>query len=210
MNRSDTIKELASALCKFQSVMENVTKDSNNPFFKSKYADLASCWDAIKEPLTKNGLSIVQPLGGDEKGDYVETILLHTSGEWISGRLYLKKNQNKDDMQTLGSAVTYARRYCLSAIVGLCPEDDDGNAASQPQKNASTPQNNEQKISSDQAMELKKLLSKCPQDIVNGLLASLRAAPVFANSVDAIPLSKYESVVTYIKSKIEPEARTHE
>lgn len=128
MNRSETIKELASALCKFQSVMENVTKDSSNPFFKSKYADLASCWDAIKKPLTDNGLSITQPIGGDERGDFVETVLMHTSGEWMSGRMYLKKPA-KDDMQTLGAATTYARRFSLCAITGLCPEDDDGNLA---------------------------------------------------------------------------------
>lgn len=127
MISSESIKQLVSALLKAQSGMENVKKDKDNPFFKSKYADLSSVWDACKPQLLANGLTIIQAPGKDAEGHYVETILAHQSGEWISSKTYAKPV--KDDPQAIGSAITYARRYGMQAIVGLCPEDDDGEAA---------------------------------------------------------------------------------
>ncbi len=126
--QSESIKELAGALSKAQGAMKGAVKDSANPFFKSKYADLASVWDACREPLSSNGLSVLQTTSFDEKGIKLVTMLLHTSGEWVSGELPVKPV--KDDPQGMGSAMTYTRRYGLSAIVGIAPEDDDGNAAS--------------------------------------------------------------------------------
>ena len=130
MNKSESIIELAKSLCKFQGEIQGVKRDAENPFFKKKYAELSSCWDAIREPLSKNGLSVIQTTEPSDNGKVVvETMLLHCSGEWVSGQISM--TPVKTDPQGVGSAITYARRYALMAIVGLAPEDDDGNAASQ-------------------------------------------------------------------------------
>lgn len=129
MTHSEQINELAAALAKAQGQIEGAKKDSINPHFKNRYADLASVWDACREALTTNGLSVVQSAENCEAGYGVTTMLLHTSGQWIRGTLYLKPA--KDDPQGAGSALTYARRYALAAMVGIAPEDDDANAASQ-------------------------------------------------------------------------------
>lgn len=129
MTYSEQINELATALAKAQSQIEGAKKDSTNPHFRSSYADLASVWDACRKPLTANGLSVIQSAENSAEGYYgVTTMLLHTSGQWMRGTLYLKPV--KDDPQGAGSALTYARRYSLSAMVGIAPEDDDANAAS--------------------------------------------------------------------------------
>lgn len=125
---SESINELAGALSKAQSVMESALKDATNPFFKSKYADLSSVWNACKKPLTDNGLCIVQQLGGDVDQVTMTTILMHSSGQWIKSTA--KAIPAKKDAQSIGSTATYLRRYGLSALVGICTEDDDGNAGS--------------------------------------------------------------------------------
>lgn len=126
MEKSESIKNLAEALCKFQSNMEAITKDAENPFFKSRYASLAAIIDDTREGLAKNGLSYVQfPVE-----DGLTTVLMHNSGEWMSASFIMKPVDNKP--QSVGSALSYARRYALSAILGLQVEDDDGNAASKP------------------------------------------------------------------------------
>ena len=127
MNKSENIKELATALAKAQGQIESAKKDSENPFFKNKYADLSSVWDACRKQLSDNGLSVVQTLQPSERVTVVTT-LLHSSGQWISGELTM--TPNKSDPQGIGSCLTYNRRYSLSAIVGICPDDDDGNEAS--------------------------------------------------------------------------------
>lgn len=124
METSESIGQLALSLAKAQGMMQGAKKDSSNPFFRSKYADLASIWDACREPLAKNELAIIQI----PQADGIETILAHSSGEWIKG--FLKIAPAKNDAQSIGSALTYARRYALAAMVGIAPEDDDGNAAS--------------------------------------------------------------------------------
>jgi ERF superfamily len=125
--RSDSIKEIGTALAKAQAVLTGAVKDSINPHFRNKYADLASCWDACRKALTSNGIAVVQMPEKDMIGYYVETLLTHSSGEWIASKCYI--HLQKDDPQGLGSAITYARRYGLSAMVGICPEDDDAELA---------------------------------------------------------------------------------
>ena len=128
MKTSDSIKELATALAKAQAVMAGAKKDSTNPHFRSKYADLASIWEACRDALTSNGIAVVQMTRArPEDVVIVETRLLHSSGEWIEGELLVPVM--KADAQGYGSAITYARRYALAAAVGVAPEDDDGNAA---------------------------------------------------------------------------------
>ncbi len=128
MKTSDSIKELATALAKAQATMAGAKKDSTNPHFRSKYADLASIWEACRDALTSNGIAVVQMTRArPEDVVIVETRLLHSSGEWIEGELLVPVM--KADAQGYGSAITYARRYALAAAVGVAPEDDDGNAA---------------------------------------------------------------------------------
>lgn len=125
--RSPSIANLAGALAKAQGMMRGASKDAVNPHFKSKYADLASVWDAIREPLARNELAVLQFPRSTPDGIEVETMLTHSSGEWVSESLLLPTA--KWDAHGIGSAITYARRYGLSAIAGVAPEDDDGNAA---------------------------------------------------------------------------------
>ena len=133
MTQTETLSELATALSKAQGEIEGASKDSENPFFSSKYADLAAVWSAVREPFAKNGLSVHQGVRRefDESEQAVHTLvtrIMHSSGEWIEdGGVPLL--MDKSNMQGLGSATTYARRYGLMAAAGICPEDDDGNAA---------------------------------------------------------------------------------
>lgn len=122
--------KLAAALSKAQGQMLGAKKDADNPFFKSKYADLASVWDACRKALSNNELSVAQIVDADETGMYLRTILLHSSGENLEGRMPMNFSE-KTNAQQIGSIITYYRRYALSAIVGVAPEDDDGNNASQ-------------------------------------------------------------------------------
>lgn len=126
--QSEEINELAGALAKAQGKITGALKDSANPFFKSKYADLASVWDACRSALSENGLAVVQQTEADESGVMVITTLAHSSGQWMRSSLRL---QPKDaSPQGIGSAITYGRRYALAAAVGVAQVDDDGNAAS--------------------------------------------------------------------------------
>lgn len=124
-----TVGELAKSLAHAQGVMRPAKKDRSNPFFKSSYADLATLWETARAALSDNGLAVIQSTEFDAGEMFVVTVLLHESGEWVRGRYRLKPV--KDDPQSVGSAITYARRYALSAMVGITSEDedDDGNAA---------------------------------------------------------------------------------
>jgi len=128
MEKSESIKNLALALSKAQSEVKNAVKDSNNPFFKSKYADLTAVWDACRDVLAKYELSICQMPSGKDGKMALETVLMHSSGEFVSNSFEMTPSKN--DPQGIGSAITYARRYALAAFVGIATEDDDGNAAS--------------------------------------------------------------------------------
>lgn len=120
---------LAGALAKAQVEMGKALKQNTNPAFRSKYADLGSVMDACLPALNKHGIAVIQPTVDDESGRYVETVLLHESGETLRCRVPLIVQKN--DMQGYGSAVTYARRYGLMCMAGIAPEDDDGNAAAE-------------------------------------------------------------------------------
>ena len=133
MNSSQSLTSLAPALVKAQKSMQAAVKDSNNPFFKSKYADLNSVMDAVKGPLHDNGLCFIQACHEHDKAIGVETIIIHESGEWLSGGEVVLPAL-KEDPQGYASSMTYCRRYSLSSVTGIGAEDDDGNAASQPQQ----------------------------------------------------------------------------
>lgn len=127
LQRSESLTTLAGALVKVQAEITGAVKDSTNPHFKSKYADLASVWEACRAPLTTHGFAVLQPVSTVDGAVAVTTLLLHTSGEWISDTLLLRPVA--ETPQGVGSAITYGRRYGLAAMVGVVPEDDDGEAA---------------------------------------------------------------------------------
>jgi hypothetical protein len=128
LETSPSVAALAEAMALAQAAVEGATKGKVNPAFKSKYADLKSVWDACREALTQNGLSVIQSPGELENSKVtITTMLLHKSGEWVRGSLSIPIG--KVDAQGYGSAITYARRFALAAFVGVAPEDDDGAAA---------------------------------------------------------------------------------
>jgi len=127
VKRSETISALAAALVLAQGKIKGAVRDATNPFFQSKYSDLESVIAAVKVPLLENGITFLQGLQDAEGGVAVETMLLHTSGEWISSVYSLPATKN--DPQAYGSAASYAKRYGLKALLGVPDSDDDGNAA---------------------------------------------------------------------------------
>ena len=132
--QSENIDQLAKALAAAQSSLQVAKKDGVNPHFKSHYATLQSIWDSAREVLGPNGLSVVQTFAEtDGNRMSIVTTLLHVSGQWIRGTLTIIPQ--RADPQGIGSAVTYGRRYAISALLGIvADEDDDGNAASTPPK----------------------------------------------------------------------------
>jgi hypothetical protein len=127
MKSSESINELASALCAAQSQMGGAVKDSANPFFKSSYADLTSVIKAIKQPFADNGLSYTQFPVSNENGVGVSTRLMHTSGQWLEMEYTLPTV--KKDPQASGSCISYARRYALQSIAGIPTAEDDAESA---------------------------------------------------------------------------------
>lgn len=154
--RSENIDQIAAALCAVQQTELFAIMNSTNPFYKSRYADLSSCWSAIRKPLTDAGLSICQfPEPSDPYASQDEiiliTLLMHTSGQWIRGKLNIPLD--KRDPQAVGKAYTYGRRYMLSSMIGLCPADDDAESAIEhdlqkaaPKTSRKTPKNQTDKL----------------------------------------------------------------
>lgn len=132
------MEKIAPAFIKAKLAFAPALKDRTNPAFKSKYADLGSCLDAVDDALLANGIALYQETSLDDSGITIETVLLHESGETLrSGKLHVPAS--KQDPQGYGSALTYARRYSLMAACGIAPEDDDGNAAVSATKATKTP-----------------------------------------------------------------------
>ena len=155
MKASESINELASALCNAQGQMGGAVKDSANPFFKSSYADLTSVIKAIKQPFADNGLSYTQFPVSNENGVGVSTRLMHISGQWLEMEYTLPTV--KKDPQASGSAITYARRYALQSIAGIPTADDDA-------ESAMLRGDDKKIISDDQIIAIKKLLDDTGAD----------------------------------------------
>ena len=132
--------KIAEAFVKAQSEFGAALKSNINPHFKNRYADLASCVEAVIDALNSNGIGLLQQTFENDSGVTVETVFLHRSGEELrSGKLHVPAV--KQDPQGYGSALTYARRYSLMTACGIAPEDDDGNAASKPKSAKTMPEN---------------------------------------------------------------------
>jgi hypothetical protein len=130
------LKNIATALVKAQREFGPALKTSINPHFRSRYADLSMCVEAVLDALNNNGIFLLQKNYENSNGIMVETIFVHESGEMLEcGRLYFPASKN--DPQGFMSALTYGRRASLMAACGIAPEDDDGNAATRPAKNIS-------------------------------------------------------------------------
>lgn len=188
--QSETIGKLAEALSKAQSTIQEAKEDSKNPFFKSNYADLTSVWRACKQSLTANGLSVVQTTDFQDDKLMVLTTLLHSSGEWMKGRmpLYLAKQ----DPQSMGSAITYARRYALAAIVGVCKEgeDDDGETAQVRKEN----------VNDEQVKQLIKLIGT-DQEAKDIILKRFSA-----KALNEILKDSYATVLTWLEKRAKERA----
>lgn len=152
MMQSEQINELATALAKAQGAMENAAKNKANPHFKSKYADLAAILDAIRAPLSANGLSTVQTMAIAERCIVLRTTLLHSSGQYIATEYPIAMALKPQEM---GSAITYGRRYSLAAIVGIAQDDDDANAVAN-----AAPVPDAIKINEKQLAELRALIDQ--------------------------------------------------
>ena len=139
MEQSEQINELAAALAKAQGEMKNVKKTSENPFYHSTYAELDAVWDSVRPVLSKHGLSVIQGTGQNDGDVHVTTMLLHSSGQWIRSTLTLPIGE-KHTAQAVGTAITYGRRYSLSAMVGIASEEDtDAQDIAEPAKKKAEP-----------------------------------------------------------------------
>ena len=205
MRQSETIGKLAEALSKAQGEIEGARMDSSNPFFKSKYADLTSVWEACRKPLTKHGLSIIQSPGYIcESPEYISltTRMCHISGEWVEDVIAMKPV--KPDPQSVGSLITYMRRYSLQSFVGVAPEDDDGNAASGQGAKPTPPKPKEsvpQVITPAQRTRLFAIAKEhaCPNEAIKEYLKDTYGV----TSSNDIPIDKYEAIVSWVQSSKE-------
>mgnify|MGYP007083421515 CR=1 FL=1 len=192
-NSSDNINELAAALSKCQGQMSPAIKDSINPHFKNKFATLYSIWEACREPLSNNGLSVVQTMDFISERLCLTTKLMHSSGQWLSSTVPVISAKN--DAQGIGSALSYFKRYSLSALLGICTadEDDDGNAA-MPNENTKTPKAKEkpkaETITAEQCACLVEVENGCSPEYmkkVNKHLKDLGFESLYQISQDLYP-----------------------
>ena len=188
--QSEHIGKLADALAKAQGTMDEAKEDSKNPFFKSNYADLTSIWRAVKSSLTTNGLAISQVTGFMEGQLFLVTTLLHSSGEWMKGYypLYLAKQ----DPQAVGSAITYARRYALAAIVGVCKEGEDDDAEKA--------QDRKQTISDEQVKQLIKTIGADTE--AKDIILKRFEAKAF----NEIPKDSFATIMTWLEKQTKEKA----
>ena len=161
--------KIAAAFVKAQAAFGKALKSKDNPFFKSHYADLSSCVNAVSEALHANGIAFVQRTSECSDGVKVVTVLIHESGETISSG-WLHVPAVKNDPQAYGSALTYARRYSLMTICGIAPEDDDGNSASAASKQAKP------KAQAPPAAQPQSTPPPCDAPSLGGWLVRMKAA----------------------------------
>jgi hypothetical protein len=208
-DRSEQINELAAALAKAQEEMQTAGMNADNPFFKSKYADLAEIVRASRPALTKNGLSVVQRtlVVNDEK--VLSTLLLHSSGQWIEGIMPI--NPAKTDIQSLGSYISYLRRYTYAPMVGVVvvDEDDDGEGEMKPYRPAQQYDKPQQKRYESASTRREQTLSQCiTKDQLDDMEFELNEYPELAKSIlsaygvdslDNLPKEAYRTIMTKLR-----------
>lgn len=161
ITHSPSLGKIAEALSKAQASMKPAVFNRTNPHYKSKYADLTSVFDACRKPLGDNSIAVVQTTVPSSDGVTLKTMLIHSSGEWVSSELYLKPKDMSP--QSVGSALTYARRYGISSLVGISSDEDDDSNAAQPEKPTSQPRTPSEaylpKVKSLSEAQLKRLFA---------------------------------------------------
>jgi len=188
------MKEISAALVRAQKAFGPALKTSTNPHFRSRYADLAACVDAVIDGLNNNGIMLMQNLHESSSGVIVETVFIHESGQTISaGRLHVPASKN--DPQGYGSALTYARRYSLMAACGIAPEDDDGNDACKAAPSKATVPNKKY-ISSEQVTILKSLLEWSEYD-EKGFCKLAKI-----NAIDQLEETRFKKAVQMLEQNI--------
>lgn len=188
------MKEIAAALVKAQKGYGAALKTSSNPHFRSKYADLAACVEAVIDSLNSNGVALVQVTHECDSGVIVETQFIHESGEVFSaGKLHVPAS--KIDAQGYGSALTYARRYSLMAACGIAPEDDDGNSAVAATPKPAPKPAPKQMIEPHSIEVIKNLASKV------GVEVSTIATAYGVKDLSEIPMIKTQEIITRLQSK---------
>lgn len=220
-NQSENINELAAALAKAQGEYTPALKDSANPFFKSKYANLCSIVKACQEPLSKNSLSISQATNKDESGTWVlTTTLMHSSGQWLKSQTPIITI--KPDIQSFGSASTYARRYAWASIAGVTTDEDDDGESAMARDHCTNQKKQEYKqydrktaaqvvheemnvnplyINEKESQELTRELSKCPEDYQEEVWKRLSNLQITKS--DEITPQIYQKVMLGIKNKLQ-------
>lgn len=196
--QSETIGKISLALSKAQGSLEAARKDKNNPFFKSKYADLESVWAVCQKPLSDNELAVTQNPQTYEGELCMMTMISHSSGEWIKG--FTPIYVTKKDPQTLGSAITYSRRYGLCGMVGIVQSDDDGEKAMEPIRNEK---------SGDSFQETEVLTKEEKEALLNSIAdldEPLKAVEFFRNKYNVYDLTtvkrhQYKPMMATIKRR---------
>ena len=191
MTDKNEISSIAKAFVSAQKDFSPALKTASNPFFKSKYADLSACVEAVIDALNANGIALMQHCSESDTGVIVETVFLHESGEVLNcGKLHVPASKN--DPQGYGSALTYARRYSLMAACGIAPEDDDGNAASKAPKQSAPVE----VITADQQTAIRDFIKDA------GLTEKAFLEWGKIDSIEGMPATKYHKAVASLEKKI--------
>jgi hypothetical protein len=193
MQKSETIAALAKSLAKAQGEIENATKSSTNPHFRSKYADLAEVLNTVRPVFSSNGLSFVQMPSFSDGVVMVETLLAHESGEWIGETA--SSPIAKQDAQGVGSAITYLRRYSLAAFAGIAQEDDDANASIAAKAPAKQLPEEYEKVNVTDIAAIRQAL------VIAGKTESAALAHWKLESMELIPKSWVASILEQLKPK---------
>ena len=189
MRWSETRTEFAKAFAKAQSELRPILKDTKNDFFKSKYADLSAVLASIMPALNANGISLIQAPAFDGHKVSITTMLLHASGEYMETTLDMVPT--KKDPQGVGSCITYGRRYAALSVAGVAPEDDDGNAASQPQKGQTL---SGQVLTSQMLAELRDYIVKLDRDEAKFLQFMHGRGVAVATTLEDVPIESYKAM----------------
>jgi hypothetical protein len=216
MEMSVEIHELATALAKAQAQMDTAKKDGLNPHFSSRFSTLASVWEACRGPLTEHGLSVIQGANATGADVAITTLLLHTSGQWVRETLTMIANDHKP--QSVGSAISYGKRYLLASMVGIAPGDDDDaeaaegrkapnvKAVAQKEKHGGAPQPTK---AGDAIVRPGRPVSKEEMNVrADGAVLLLEVAPAFAPAKmqlvtatgETLPMFRDEHIATALKA----------
>ncbi len=198
MKTSDNINELATALSKAQEEIHNPSKSADNPFFKSRYADLAEVLSVVRPAFSAQGLSFIQMPFTSESGNAgVTTRLMHSSGQWMEESIDIPLQSTKNIAQETGKTITYLRRYALASFAGVAQEDNDGNLGTDKASNTGevTSLRDVPKLGLHEVETIKHLIKETDTD-ENLFLGFLKV-----EKLELLPLSNFASAVKALESK---------